>query len=402
MSAPFSSIEKALEEIRAGRMVIVVDDRAREDEGDLVMAAEKTTPEAVNFMNKYGRGLICMAMTGQRLDALQLPLMVTENTSRHGIAFTVSVEARDGTTTGISVQDRAATIRVLADPTRGASDFLRPGHVFPLRAMDGGVLRRPGHTEAVVDLARLAGLQPAGVLCEILDRDGSAAKLPYLMRFARRHRFKLVSIADLVAYRLRHDRFVRWQAAARLPTRYGEFTILAYTSDLDEGVHLGLVKGTWDAEIPVLTRIHSECLTGDVLGSLRCDCGDQLTAAMLLIAEAGRGVLVYVRQEGRGIGLLNKIKAYTLQDDGKDTVEANELLGFPPDAREYSVAAQILSDLGVRRIRVLTNNPSKRSALEDFGIEIVERVPLEVRPQPENVRYLQTKREKLGHLLTLE
>lgn len=402
MSAPFRSIEEALEEIRAGRMVIVVDDRAREDEGDLVMAAEKTTPEAVNFMTKYGRGLICVAMTGQRLDALQLPLMVTENTSRHGTAFTVSVEARDGTTTGISVQDRAATIRVLADPTRGASDFLRPGHVFPLRAMDGGVLRRPGHTEAAVDLARLAGLQPAGVLCEILDRDGSAAKLPYLMRFARRHRFKLVSIADLVAYRLRHDRFVRRQAAARLPTRYGEFTILAYTSDLDEGVHLALVKGTWDAEIPVLTRIHSECLTGDVLGSLRCDCGDQLTAAMPLIAEAGRGVLVYVRQEGRGIGLLNKIKAYTLQDDGKDTVEANELLGFPPDAREYSVAAQILSDLGVRRIRVLTNNPSKRSALEDFGIEIVERVPLEVRPQPENVRYLQTKREKLGHLLTLE
>ncbi len=402
MSTPFSSIEEVLAEIRAGRLVIVVDDCAREDEGDLVMAAEKATPEAVNFISKYGRGLICVAMTGQRLDALQLPLMVRENTSRHGTAFTVSVEARDGTTTGISVHDRAATIRALADQTRGASDFLRPGHVFPLRAMEGGVLRRPGHTEAAVDLARLVGLQPAGVLCEILDRDGSAARLPYLRRFAQRHGLKLVSIADLVAYRLQHDRFVHRQAEARLPTHHGEVTILAYSSELDEGTHVALIKGTWDAETPVLTRIHSECLTGDVLGSLRCDCGDQLTTAMTLIAEEGRGALVYVRQEGRGIGLLNKIRAYALQDDGKDTVEANELLGFPPDAREYSVAAQILSDLGVRRIRMLTNNPSKRTALEDFGIEIVERVPLEVRPQPENVRYLKTKREKLGHLLTLE
>lgn len=402
MPAPFDTIEEALEELRAGRMVIVVDDRTREDEGDLVMAAEKATPEAVNFMTKYGRGLVCVALTGQRLDALRLPLMVAENTSRYGTAFTVSVEAKDGTTTGISVRDRAATIRALADPARTAADFLRPGHVFPLRAVDGGVLRRPGHTEAALDVVRLAGFQPAGVLCEILDRDGVAARLPYLLRFARRHQFKLISIADLVAYRLQYDRFVHRQAAARLPTRYGDFTLLAYASDLDDEAHLALVRGAWDADTPVLTRIHSECLTGDVLSSLRCDCGDQFATAMARVAEEAQGVVVYVRQEGRGIGLLNKIKAYALQDEGKDTVEANELLGFPPDAREYSVAVQILSDLGVRKVRMLTNNPSKRSALEDFGIDIVERVPLEMPPRPENVRYLQTKREKLGHLLTLE
>jgi len=402
MPAPFDTIEAALEEIHAGRMVIVVDDRSREDEGDLVMAAEKATPEAINFITRFGRGLVCIALAGPRLDALRLPLMVPENTSRHGTAFTVSVEVNDGTTTGISVHDRAATIRALTDPARTADSFLRPGHVFPLRARDGGVLRRPGHTEAALDLARLAGLQPAGVLCEILDRDGSAAKLPYLVRLSRRHRLKLISIADLVAYRLRHDRFVHRRTSARLPTRYGEFTLLAYTSDLDGETHLALLKGSWSADTPVLTRIHSECLTGEVLGSLRCDCGDQLTTALARVAEEGRGVIIYVRQEGRGIGLLNKIKAYSLQDDGRDTVEANELLGFPPDAREYSVAAQMLSDLGVRKVRLLTNNPSKPSALEDFGIAVVERVPLEVRPHAENMRYLQTKREKLGHLLTLE
>ena len=402
MTAPFDTIEEALEEIYAGRMVIVVDDHKREDEGDLVMAAEKATPEAINVMTKFGRGLVCAALPGRRLDALRLPLMAAENTSRHGTAFTVSVEVNGLTTTGISVYDRAATIRALADPARTADDFLRPGHVFPLRAREGGVLRRPGHTEAALDLACLAGLQPAGVLCEILDRDGAAAKLPYLARLSRHRRLKLISIADLVAYRLRHDRFVHRRTGARLPTRHGEFTLQAYTSDLNDETHLALLKGSWNADTPVLARVHSECLTGEVLGSLRCDCGDQLTTALARVAEEAQGVIIYVRQEGRGIGLLNKIKAYALQDDGKDTVEANELLGFPPDAREYSVAAQILSDLGVRKARLLTNNPSKPSALEDFGIEIVERIPLEVRPQSENIRYLQTKREKLGHLLTLE
>jgi len=402
MTAPFDTVEEALEEIYAGRMVIVVDDHEREDEGDLVVAAEKATPEAINVMTKCGRGLVCIALPGWRLDALRLPLMAAENTSRHGTAFTVSVEVNDLTTTGISVYDRAATIRALADPARIADDFLRPGHVFPLRAREGGVLRRPGHTEAALDLARLAGLQPAGVLCEILDRDGAAAKLPFLVRLSRHRRLKLISIADLVAYRLRHDRFVHRRTGARLPTRHGEFTLQAYTSDLNDETHLALLKGSWNADTPVLARVHSECLTGEVLGSLRCDCGDQLTTALARVAEEAQGVIIYVRQEGRGIGLLNKIKAYALQDDGKDTVEANELLGFPPDARDYSVAAQILSDIGVRKVRLLTNNPSKPSALEDFGIEIVERIPLEVRPQSENIRYLQTKREKLGHLLTLE
>ncbi len=402
MRRRFNPIREAVEEIRAGRPVIVVDDRARENEGDLVMAGERATPEAVNFMMKYGRGLICVAMTGERLDALRLPLMVDDNTSRYGTAFTVSVEAKRGTTTGISAEDRAVTIQALADPTTTAADFLRPGHVFPLRAATGGVLRRAGHTEAAVDLARLAGLQPAGVICEILDRDGRAARTPYLTTLARRQRLKMVAIADLIAYRLHHDPFVAHVSSARLPTHYGEFEVLVYSNQLDNSTHLALKKGTWDADTPVLTRIHSECLTGDVLQSLRCDCGDQLHAAMACVAAEGRGVLVYVRQEGRGIGLLNKIKAYALQDAGKDTVEANELLGFPADAREYSVAAQILADLGIRRIRLLTNNPLKRSALQRYGVEIVERVPLEVPARPENIRYLKTKRDKLGHLLTVE
>ncbi len=396
------AVGEAIAQIRAGRMVVVVDDRDRENEGDLIMAAEKATPDAANFMVAHGRGLVCVAMTGERLDTLQLPSMAAENTARFKTAFTVSVDARDGTTTGISAHDRAATIRALADPTTTADDFLRPGHVFPLRAAEGGVLRRPGHTEAAVDLAQLAGLQPAGMLCEILDRRGAAARVPYLKNFARRHRLAQITVADLIAYRLQHDRYVRRESVARLPTRYGEFTIVAYRNDVDDSTNLALTLGEWDARLPVLTRIHSECLTGDVLASLRCDCGDQLHAAMARIAYEGRGVLVYVRQEGRGIGLRNKIKAYALQDGGLDTVEANEMLGFPPDAREYGVAGQILADLGVRRLRLLTNNPLKRSALERGGLEIVERVPLEVTPRPENIHYLKTKRDKLGHLLTIE
>ncbi len=395
------AVEEAIAQTRVGRMVVVVDDRDRENEGDLIVAAEKATSDTVNFMVTHGRGLVCVAVTGERLDTLRLPLMVAENTARFKTAFTVSVEARDGTTTGVSAHDRATTIRALADPATTADDFLRPGHVFPLRAAEGGVLRRPGHTEAAVDLARLAGLQPAGVLCEILDRRGAAAPLPYLTSFARRHRLALITIANLIAYRLQHDRYVRRETVARLPTRYGEFTVVAYRNDVDDSTHLALTLGEWDARLPVLTRIHSECLTGDVLASLRCDCGDQLHAAMARIAREGRGVLVYVRQEGRGIGLRNKIKAYALQDGGMDTVEANEALGFPPDAREYGVAAQILLDLGVRRLRLLTNNPLKRSALARGGLEIVQRVPLEVTPRPENMHYLKTKREKLGHLLTL-
>ncbi len=397
-----TSVKEAIAEIRAGRIVIVVDDQHRENEGDLIMAAEHVTPEAVNFMARHGRGLICVAMSGDRLDTLQLPLMVAENTSRHGTAFTMSVEAKHGTTTGISVHDRAATIRALADPTTTAADFVRPGHVFPLRVADGGVLHRPGHTEAAVDLARLAGLQPAGALCEILDRQGAAARRPYLTTFARRHRLKLITMADLIAYRLRCDRYVSREAEARLPTQYGPFNVLAYRSHADDNTHLALVTGEWDGQTPVLVRVHSECLTGDVLGSLRCDCGEQLHAAMAQIATEGRGILVYVRQEGRGIGLRNKLKAYALQDDGKDTVEANEILGFPPDARDYGAAAQILADLGVRKIRLLTNNPLKRSELEQYGLVVVERVPLEVPPRPENAHYLKTKREKLGHLLTIE
>ncbi len=402
MGRRFDSIDVVRGAIRAGRMVIVVDDRTRENEGDLVMAAEKATPAAINFMTKYGRGIICVAMTGGRLDALRLPLMVEDNTSRYGTAFTVSAEAKHGTTTGISAQDRAATIRALADPATRPEDLLRPGHVFPLRTVEGGILRRPGHTEAAVDLARLADLQPAGLICEILDGDGRAARWPYLRALARRYELPIISIADLIEYRLRHDAFVVRAAAARLPTPYGEFEVLAYTNRLDGSTHLALHIGKWSPQVPVLTRIHSECLTGDVLRSLRCDCGDQLHAALARIAGEGQGVLVYVRQEGRGIGLLNKIKAYALQDAGKDTVEANELLGFPPDPREYSVAGQILADLGIRRIRLLTNNPLKRSALPRYGVEIEERVPLEVAPRPENIRYLRTKRDKLGHLLTVE
>ncbi|MDR5695097.1 MAG: bifunctional 3,4-dihydroxy-2-butanone-4-phosphate synthase/GTP cyclohydrolase II [Armatimonadota bacterium] len=402
MEKLFCTIEEAVEEIRQGRMVIVVDDEDRENEGDLIMAAELVTPEHVNFMIKYARGLICVPLPGERCDALNLPLMVSQNTSPHGTAFTVSVEAKHGTTTGISAFDRARTIRVLADPSTKAEDLVRPGHVFPLRAMDGGVLRRAGHTEAAVDLVRLAGLNPVGVTCEIMNDDGTMARLPQLIEFAKEHGLKIVTIADLIKYRLRKERFVRREGTAHLPTRYGEFTAIVYQNLLDGSGHLALIKGDISGPEPVLVRMHSECLTGDALGSLRCDCGDQLHKAMEMIAREGRGVIVYIRQEGRGIGLMYKIKAYALQDEGADTVEANELLGFPPDPRDYGVGAQILADLGLRRIRLMTNNPQKRAGLEGYGIEVVERVPIEIPPRPENYRYLKTKRHKLGHLLTID
>ena len=397
----FATVEDAVEDMRAGRMLIVVDDEDRENEGDLVLAAEHATPEAVNFVIAQARGLICVPMTAERCDALRLPLMVAENTARHGTAFTVSVDAAAGGT-GISAYDRALTVRVLADPATQPDDLLRPGHIFPLIATPGGVLRRAGHTEAVVDLTRMAGLQPAGIACEIVHDDGTMARLPDLFRFAERHHLRIITVRDLIRHRMRHDPFVRREGQTRLPTTVGEFTAIVYENPIDGSSQLALVKGVVDDGAPVLVRMHSECLTGEVFGSLRCDCGDQLRAAMAAIAQEGRGVIVYIRQEGRGIGLDNKIKAYALQDLGSDTVEANELLGFPPDPRDYGVGAQILVDLGVRRIRLLTNNPRKRAGLEGYGLQVVERVPLEIPPNKENYAYLKTKRHRLGHLLSIE
>ena len=398
----FAEIAEATEAIRAGGFVIVVDDEARENEGDLVMAAERVTPEAVNFMVRHARGLITVPMTGERLDALALPQMVQQNTSHQGTAFAISVGAKDKITTGISAHDRAATIRALVDPATRPEDLSRPGHVFPLRAIAGGVLRRAGHTEAAIDLVTLAGLSPAGVLCEIMSDDGTMARLPELRAFAARHRLPIISVAELIRYRLERDRFVVCEGRTRLPTALGEFTVAVYQNTLDGATHLALIRGDLAGADPVLVRMHSECLTGEVFGSLRCDCGEQLRRALDAISREGRGVLVYIRQEGRGIGLANKIRAYALQDAGKDTVEANELLGFAPDPRDYGVGAQILADLGLRRIRLLTNNPAKRVGLEGYGIDVVSRVPIEVTPNPENYRYLATKRHKLGHLLNVE
>ena len=397
----FNSIEEAIEDIRKGKIVIVVDDEDRENEGDFVLAAEKVTPEAVNFMAKYGRGLICVSITEKRANELEFAPMVDMNTALHGTAFLVSVDYIKGTTTGISAADRARTIKAIVDPKSRPSDFAKPGHVFPLKAVDGGVLRRAGHTEASVDLARLAGLYPAGVLCEIMKDDGTMARVPDLMKIAKRFGLKIITIKDLISYRLKREKLIRKITTTKMPTRYGYFDLHLYESLTDGKVHVALVKGKID-EKPVLVRVHSECLTGDVFGSLRCDCGEQLHSAMKMIEREGRGVLLYMRQEGRGIGLVNKIKAYRLQDEGKDTVEANIMLGFKPDLRDYGIGAQILVDLGVRKMRLLTNNPKKIIGLAGYGLEVVERVPIEMQPNEINLNYLRAKRDKLGHLILMD
>jgi 3,4-dihydroxy 2-butanone 4-phosphate synthase/GTP cyclohydrolase II len=398
-----SAIEEALEDIRQGKMVILVDDEDRENEGDLTMAAEKVSPEAINFMAKYGRGLICLSLNEERLNELRLPMMVSDNTSRFQTAFTVSIDARKGVTTGISAADRATTILAAIDDNATHQDIVSPGHVFPLRARTGGVLVRTGQTEGSVDLARLSGLKPAGVICEIMNEDGTMSRMPDLQIFAGKHGLKIITIADLIKYRLQKESLVRRIAEAKVPTKYGGlFTAIAYENDVDPFHHLALVKGEIRPEDEVLVRVHSQCLTGDVFGSKRCDCEEQLHKAMAIVEEEGKGVIVYMRQEGRGIGLVNKLRAYCLQDLGKDTVEANEALGFQADMRDYGIGAQILVDLGLHKIRLMTNNPKKIKGLEGYGIEVVERVAIESKPSQENIEYLKTKAKKMGHILSIK
>ena len=394
-----SSIAEAIDDIKAGRFVIIVDDEDRENEGDLAIAADKVTVESVNFMAKHARGLICLPIIGKRLDELRIPMMVQDNTSRYSTAFTVSIEAKRRVSTGISAADRAETVKAVLDPNTKPADLVQPGHMFPLRAKEAGVLGRAGHTEAIVDLSRLAGLYPAGVICEIMNDDGSMARLPQLEIIADRYGIKIVTIADLIAYRRRHERLIHRVAEAKLPSKYGEFTAIAYKSDVDSDEHLALIMGDLSSEEPALVRVHSECLTGDVFGSLRCDCGEQLAMAMQTIAKEGRGVLLYMRQEGRGIGFHNKMRAYALQDDGLDTVEANLALGLPVDLRDYGIGAQILADLGLHEIRLLTNNPKKVVGLEGYGLKVVQTIPIICHPNPYNIRYLKTKQEKMGHHL---
>lgn len=396
----FNTIEEAIEDIANGKMVILVDDEDRENEGDLCMAAEKVTPEAINFMAKYGRGLICLSLTPQRVTELQLPMMTDTNTSPFGTAFTVSIEAKRGVTTGISAYDRAVTIKTAIDPKTKPDDLAKPGHVFPLKAKAGGVLQRAGQTEGSVDLARLAGLYPAGVICEIMSDDGTMARVPELLEFAKRHSLKVVTIKDLIQYRMRTERLVKRIATVQLPTKYGgDFKAIAYSNYVDDNIHIALVKGEIKKDDKVMVRVHSECLTGDVFGSKRCDCGEQLHKAMEMIKNEGKGVILYMRQEGRGIGLTNKLRAYELQDQGLDTVEANIKLGFKPDLRDYGIGAQILVDLGVRKMRLITNNPKKIVGLEGYGLEIVDRVSIETTPNDKNLIYLKTKKKKLGHIL---
>ena len=397
---PLSSLEEALDDLRAGKLLIVVDDENRENEGDLVMPAEMVTPEAVNFIATYAKGLVCMPMMGERLDELDMPLMIHHNSSdKNQTAFTVSVDYKEGTTTGISAYDRAATIKALIDSKAKAESFNRPGHLFPLRYHPGGVLARAGHTEAIVDLCNLMGVYPAGIVCEIMSEDGTMARMDSLEEFAQRHDLKILSIAQIIAHRHRNDKLIERVAEARLPTKFGEFKAIAYRSLVDPGEHIALTIGDWDQDTPVLARIHSECLTGDVFGSLRCDCGEQIEMALRILGEAGSGVFLYMRQEGRGIGLHNKIKAYSLQDTGLDTIEANKSLGFEADLRHYGIGAQILLDLGVRKLRLMTNNPTKLAGLSGYDLDIVERVPVEAPVTDENRRYMSTKRAKMGHIL---
>ncbi|MEN8142003.1 MAG: bifunctional 3,4-dihydroxy-2-butanone-4-phosphate synthase/GTP cyclohydrolase II [Thermodesulfobacteriota bacterium] len=397
-----NTIEEAIEDIRAGKMVILVDDEDRENEGDLTMAAQMVTPDAVNFMATHGRGLICLTLVPEQIDKLQLPMMVRDNKSPFETAFTVSIEATSGVTTGISAADRAQTIQTAVRLDVKPEDIVSPGHIFPLRAKRGGVLVRTGQTEGSVDLARLAGLRPSGVICEIMNEDGTMSRMPDLKEFAKKHDLKICTIADLIAYRLQKDTLVHRAAETRLPTRYGgEFQAIVYTNDVDEYEHLALVKGDIDPDTEVMVRVHSECLTGDVFGSMRCDCGGQLQAAMKMVENAGTGIILYMHQEGRGIGLVNKLKAYALQDQGMDTVEANKELGFKADLRDYGIGAQILRDLGVRKMKLITNNPKKIVGLEGYGLDVTDRVPVEVEPDPENLKYLQCKKDKMGHMLDL-